>query len=309
MQDWNDLRFFLAVAERGSTLAASTVRRTSQSTVFRRIAALEQSIGVTLFERRPSGYALTPAGAALLPLAQTIESAVGSFSDAAARERRRQTAVIRFSAPDVVLEYMLPTILGAFREQHPDVQIELIASDRKLNLANGEADVALRTNPSASDADVFGRCVAQDRPLLAASRAYADRHGLPTTEAEVAGHSFISLTSVLATLLAGWCARNVPRHRIVLQPDSLASLLTAVRSGLGLSVLPQFLCDRDPDLVAAPLQLPIETYELWVVSHERLRGSPAVRALMDLVAKYMRETSAVPRSAAPSGDSAAARTG
>ena len=297
MQDWNDLQFFLSVAERGSTLAASTACGTSQSTVFRRIAALEEALGMALFDRRPSGYTLTPAGTALLPFAQDVEGAVARLDAAAAGERRQQTSVIRFSAPDVVLEFMLPPILGAFRERHPNVRIELIASDRKLDLAKGEADVALRTNPSASDIDLFGRRVAHDRPLLAASRAYAERHGLPATEAEVADHSFISLTSVLAALLGEWCARNVPKHCVVLQPDSLASTLTAVRSGLGLSVLPQFLCDRDANLVAAPLLLPVATYELWIVSHERLRGSPAVRALMDLVAGYIRDS-------APSGRTA-----
>ncbi len=280
-------------AEQGSTLAASAVRKTSQSTIFRRIAALEQDLGVTLFERRLSGYALTPNGAAMLPLAQRVESAVARFSDATAGERRRQTAVIRFSAPDVTLEHILPAILGAFRDRHPDVQIELVASDRKLTLANGEADIALRIDPSESDADVFGRYVAQDRPLLTAGRACADRYGLPATEAEVAEHSFIDLISVLATLLSDWYARNVPPHRIVLRPDSLASTLTAVRSGLGLTVLPQFLCDRDAEFVAAPLQLPIAAYELWIVSHERLRESSAVRTLMDLVARYTKETSSV----------------
>ena len=131
---------------------------------------------------------------------------------------------------------------------------------------------------------------------MTAGRAYADRYGLPATEAEVAEHSFIGLTGALATLLSDWCARNVPPHRIVLRPDSLSSTLTAVRSGLGLTVLPQVLCDRDAELVVAPLQLPIAAYELWIVSHERLRGSSAVRILMDLVARHMRETSSVRRS-------------
>lgn len=289
MQDWNDLRFFLAVAEHGSTMAAGAALRTSQSTVFRRVGALEDALGVTLFERRASGYSPTPAGAALLPLARRVEAEVDGFARAAASEGRRQTTVIRFSAPEVALEYMLPPVMAAFRERYPDVRVELTASDRKLDLASGEADVAFRSNPS-DDTDLFGRRIAYDRPQLTASRAYAERHPLPATDAEVAEHEVVSPTSVLAALLADWFARTVPAHRIVLQPDSMGSTLTAVRSGLGLAILPQFIADRDPALVAAPLELPIPVFELWVVSHQRLRGSPEVRTFMDFVADYVTAT-------------------
>ncbi len=290
MQDWNDLRFFLAVAEHGSTLAASVVCQTSQSTVFRRIASLEQSTGVTLFDRHASGYRLTSAGIKLLPLAQEAAAAMGIFGQAAASERRRQTTVIRFSAPDVTMEFLLPTIMGTFREKHPEAQVELIASDRKLDLAAGEADIALRTNPLWTDASLFGRRVAYERPMLAASKKYVDSHRLPATEAEFANHDFVSLTSNLSEVLGDWFQRNVPRHRIVLQPDTLASTLSAVRSGLGISVLPQFLCDRDDTLVAAPLALPVPEFELWIVCHKRLKSSEPVRSLMESIRNYIAAT-------------------
>ncbi len=287
MQDWNDLRFFLTVAEHGSTLAASAVRQTSQSTVFRRIAALEEAMGVTLFDRKSSGYVLTPAGTDLLPLARNVEAAIAELDDAAARERRRQTTIIRFSAPDVTVEYLLPTITGPFRDAYPEVQVELLASDRKLDLAKGEADVALRANPASNETEIFGRRVAYERPMLVASRTYVERHGLPCTEAQLADHNFISLTSNLAGLLADWFVRHVPRNRILLQPDSFASILSAVRSGLGISVMPQFICDRDPLLVTSSLRLPLPQFEMWLVSHSRLRGSPTVRAFMEMIGKYI----------------------
>jgi len=289
MQDWTDLRFFLAVALNGSTMAAGAALKTSQSTVFRRVGALEDELGVTLFERRASGYTLTPAGTALLPLAQRVEAEVEVFMRAAASEGRRQTTVIRFSAPEIALEYMLPPVMAAFRERYPDVRVELIASDRKVDLASGEADVAFRSNPS-EDADLFGRRIAYDRPQLTASRDYAARHPLPATDAEVADHDVVSPTSVLAALLAEWFTRTVPAHRILLAPDSMGSALTAARSGLGLAILPQFIADRDPLLVPAPLELPLPTFELWVVSHQRLRGSPEIHAFMDFIVDYVAAT-------------------
>lgn len=286
MRDWDDLRFFLSVATHGSTLAASAALGASQSTVFRRIGALEAALGVALFDRRASGYTPTAAGEALLPIARRIAGEVEAFAEAAAREGRRQTTVIRFSAPDGAMEHLLPPVMVGFRAQYPDVRIEIVTSDRKVDLASGEADVALRANPS-SDAALFGRRLCLERPALTASRAYAERHPLPAIESDVAQHAFIGLTGVLADLLADWSARNVPPERVLVRPDNIASTLTAVRSGLGIAVLPQFLSDRDPSLVAAPLPLPIAPFEMWIVAHERLRRTPAVRALMDAIAEYV----------------------
>lgn len=293
MQDWTDLRFFLSVARSGSTLAASAGLKTSQSTVFRRIGALEKALSMTLFDRRPSGYSLTSAGSRLLPLAQQVEAAIDALTQAAAAESRQQMTVIRLSLPDASMEYMLPAVMPEFRDLHPDVRIEIVASDRKLDLASGEADVALRANP-ASDPDLFGRRLTSERPTLTAGVNYAQHHKLPTTDTEVADHAFISLTSVYAGLLGDWFARTVPRHRVLLQPDSITSTVSAVRSGLGIAVLPQFLSDRDPTLVAAPLELPITPFELWIVTHERMRAAPAVRALMDCIARYVTTTSSTP---------------
>lgn len=289
MGDWDDLRFFLNVATYGSTLSAARSLRTSQSTVFRRIGALEVALGLSLFERRPSGYVLTAAGAALLPVAKQVEAGVALFVDTAAQALAQTNGVVRLSAPDSALEYMLPTVMEGFRERYPDVRIEIVVSDRQLDLATGEADVAMRANP-ASDPALFGRRVGEDRPVLAASRSYAERRALPRTDAEVADHDFINLTGRLPTMLADWFTRVVPKSRILLQPDTMVSAVTAIRSGLGISVLPQFVVDRDPDFVAAPLQLPLKPIELWVLTHERLRGSPPVRALMDLIAEYIVST-------------------
>ncbi|HEX7667716.1 MAG TPA: LysR family transcriptional regulator [Polyangiaceae bacterium] len=287
--NWDDLRYFLSVATHGSTLAASAALKTSQSTVFRRIGALEEVLGVKLFERQPSGYVLTAAGTALLPLAQKVEAAVSDVTQVAGREARQELSVIRLSVPDAALDYVLPPVMAEFRKKYPDIRLEILASPKQLDLATGEADVALRSNP-ASDPALFGRRLVEERPTLVASRDYAERHPLPRTEAEVAEHAFIGLNGVLARVLADWFARVVPARRVLLHPDGIPSTLTAVRSGLGLGVLPQFIVDREPTLVAAPLVLPLDPFELWIVTHQRLQGSASVRALMDTVAAYVLST-------------------
>src|SRR6476661_8765250 len=101
MLDWNDLRYFLAVADAGSTLAAGRGLRVSQTTVARRIAALEEATGVALFDRRQAGYALTPAGQALLPRARAVNSAASGFIDAAASEARSLGGIVRLSTEEI----------------------------------------------------------------------------------------------------------------------------------------------------------------------------------------------------------------
>lgn len=289
MHDWDDLRYFLSVATHGSTLAAAAALKSSQSTVFRRIAAMEGRIAVQLFERQPSGYVLTSAGQALLPLAQAVLTAVENFEHFARSEVRQANTIIRLSVPDAALEYVLPPVMAEFRQVYPEVRLEIIASPRQLDLSSGEADVALRINP-APDPDVYGRRLVTERPVLAASRSYAQSYPLPRTEAEVAAHHFIGVSGLLATVLGDWLERAVPAHRVLLHPDSIGSALTAIRSGMGLGVLPQFIVDREPTLIAAPLPLPIQASELWIVSHRRLKGSAVVRSLMDMVATYVLAT-------------------
>ena len=290
MEDWDDLRYFLAVARLGSTLAASKALRASQSTVFRRIRVLESHLALRLFERRPSGYSLTEAGIALIPVAERIEGGVADFQQVAARETRRETTVVRFSAPDSALEYMLPTVMAGFNSRHPFARIEIVTSDRQLDLSTGEADVVVRSNP-ASDPALIGRRLSKEFGVLAASHAYASRNPLPRTEAELASHPFIDLHGLLGTLLRSWIDRVVPPNRILLRPDSMASTLSAVRSGLGLAILPSFIADRDPTLAIAPLLPPMKPAELWVLTHERCRRSTAVQTLMELVATYVVTTS------------------
>jgi DNA-binding transcriptional LysR family regulator len=140
MFDWNDLRFFLAVARTGSTLAASRQMTVSQATVSRRVGVLEQAVGTALFVRRPSGYRLTPRGEIMLPVAEAVEAAVTAFTDGIAAETRRLTGTVRITTVDVVANQWIIPALPAFRDQHPEVRVELDASDHYLDLARGEAD-------------------------------------------------------------------------------------------------------------------------------------------------------------------------
>src|SRR5687767_14028816 len=123
--DWNDLRYFLAVARTGSTLAAGKALRVSQTTAARRVAALEAELNLTLFERRPAGYRLTPAGEALVEQAEAMEAAAGHLSDAAAMQAREASGSVKLTVDEIYAVTLLGPILRDLHDAHPAIRIEL----------------------------------------------------------------------------------------------------------------------------------------------------------------------------------------
>src|SRR5690349_19592069 len=125
MLDWNDLKYFLAVARQGSTLAAARHLRVSQTTVARRIAALEGALGFPLFDKRQAGYALTPAGVQLVERATHVEMAADAFAEAAAAEKRDTSGTVRITTQDIFAVTLLAPMLRELHELHPEIMIEL----------------------------------------------------------------------------------------------------------------------------------------------------------------------------------------
>lgn len=159
--DWDDLRCFLAVALQGSTLGAAKSLKLHQTTVARRIEALEQALGLRLFDRSAAGYALSSAGADLLPFAQEVGGAAAAFGERAALNGRRSRQIVRITTSDVLASLIITPALPAFAAAHPDVQIHTVIDDRKLDLAKGEADLALRVGTRPKDGDLIVRSLAE----------------------------------------------------------------------------------------------------------------------------------------------------
>ena len=162
MFDWNDLRYLLAVAHSGSTLSAARHLRVSQTTVARRIAALEEALGTILFERRAAGYALTPMGDALLGQAQSVERAATGFAEAAAALARDVSGTVRLTTEEIFANTLLGPILRDLHDVHPDIVIELDTAHALRDLGAGEADIALRSTASAQPAGTVGRRLCSD---------------------------------------------------------------------------------------------------------------------------------------------------
>jgi len=173
MVDWNDLRYLLAVADAGSTLAAGRALRVSQTTVARRIAALEQAIGFPLFDRRQAGYVLTPTGTALIDRARSVELAATGFAEAAASLARDVSGTVRLTTEDIFANTVLAPMLRELHLLHPEIKIDLDTARELRDLGAGEADIALRSTKSSQPAGVVGRRLCVDDWTLYCSRDYA----------------------------------------------------------------------------------------------------------------------------------------
>ena len=290
MFDWNDVRCFLAVAESGSTLAAGRALRVSQTTVARRITALEEAVGLTLFERRRAGYALTPAGQALLPAAKGVAASTAAFAEAASARQRAGGGTVRVTAEESMVLNLLPSILRDFREVHPDIVIEFDASEEVRDLESGAADIAIRIAKNMEQGGLVGRRIGEDLWTVYCSREYAAAHGVPHNRRELASHSLISVggDGTVGRYYRMWLHENGLDGAISMQHTTVTGLLSAVRSGLGIAALPCIIAEMDEELVRC---LPAGAYgarDIWLLTHERLRHEPRVRTVLDFMGGRLR---------------------
>src|SRR5688572_503671 len=278
MLDWNDLRHFLAVARTGSTLAAGRSLRVSQTTAARRVAALEAELGLTLFERRPGGYRLTPVGEALLDKAEGMEAAAARFADAAAAQSREISGTVRLTVEEIYAVTLLAPILRDLHETHPAIRIELDTSEEVRDLAGGAADVALRSAVELSGGGLVGRRVASTTWAIYCSRAYAEAHGRPRTRKALHGHPMIGGGGPgVWQAYRTWLEHEGLTDAIALQHGTNTGLLAAVRAGSGLAVLPTLVADPDPDLRRCPPPKPCHALAIWLATYERLLHTPRVQ--------------------------------
>lgn len=278
--DWSDLQTFQAVAQAGSLGGAARALGVNHSTVLRRLAALESALGSRLFDRLPSGYALTAAGN---ELAEDL-GGVAEQVDAAQRRLLGLDAEVRgavkLACSDVVVESLLLPLLAQFRRLHPALRVQVVIGQPYTGLSRQEADLALRSADRAP-ASLIARHVGDLESVLCASRDYvaAAGSGLP-----LAQHRWVAPDPVLALgLLDAWLREQVPPDRIVMRIDSLVGMADAVAAGFGVGLLPRALLARRPQLVALAPPDPALARPLWLLLHPDAQRIARVRALADFL--------------------------
>ena len=285
MLDWNDLRYFLAVATGGSTLAASRALRVSQTTVARRIAALEDVLGVHLFDKRQAGYALTPAGQDLIARAEQVEQAAGAFAEAASAQSRDVSGTVKITTEEIYAVALLAPLLPELHQLHPHIVIDLDTSQKIRDLGAGEADISLRSTKAENQAaGLVGRRLCVDDWTLYCSRGYGERHGVPTSLEDLANHPFIGGGGGnLWVHYQAWLQALGLEQQVAMHHATSGGLLSGVRSGFGIAVLPCVVGDSDPDLVRCLPPRPDHGRILWLFTHERVRHTPRVRTVIDFL--------------------------
>lgn len=288
--NFDDLRYMLAVAETGTTLAASKLLRVSQSTVSRRIAALEEALRVELFDKRRTGYFLTEEGALLLAPAQAVRQAVDAFSGAVDSLSREISGTVRFTTNEVLGSFVLPKLIERLKQRYPGVRLEIDTTNVLRDLAAGEADVALRASPAPTQAGLVGVRMLEDYWGLYCSRSYSDRHGVPRSVEELTGHTLIGVdTHVRGRPIFEWALQNFPTQEVLLRHNSVPAVFASVRNGVGIGFYSDFIASGDPELVLCFRPPVPAAAEVWLVTHERLRHLPRIRAVMDVIKQLVGE--------------------
>jgi len=281
MFDWNDLKYFLAVARHGSTIAAGKALGASQSTVQRRLVELETRIDRKLVTRTPDGYRLTDVGQDLLPYAERIETMVRDLERHVTDAGYDDSGVIRVTCPEPIVQRMTP-LIARFHASHPKLRVEFVMSDRYLDLSKGEADVAFRSGDT--DDELVGRKIADSVWAVYASRSYIEQHGKPDQVTDLAGHALVCLDESMSKhRVVTWLKQVAPDARIAARNNSILGLIYAVKSGIGVGPLPTAMADAEPDLVRVLGPIP-ELARSWrLLAHPDLRRTPRVAAFFDFI--------------------------
>lgn len=281
--DWGNLRFFLELSRTGSLSRAAKALGVDRNTVARRVSALEEELGLALFERGPQGWSRTSAGDELAGLATRVEDDVLALARHADARDRTLTGSVRLTAPMHVTSYLLVPALPRIHARHPALVLEIVADARPFNLGRREADLAVRLGRprEASDAGVVARKLADVAyRFYAAQGTEAARRG----RVDLGKDPFVG--SNVAAVAERWVEQLAPARRVVFRSNSTSALATAVRCGMGVALLPTFVGDGDAML--ARLDGP-ETVrqELWLLVHGDLRRAPRVRAVIEWVDELM----------------------
>lgn len=278
MLDWDDLRYFLAVAREGSLSAAAHALGVTQPTVGRRMTALQRRLGAKLFSPTATGQLLSSSGRRLLPHAERMEveglaaERATSGRDAGLRGR------VRVTASEWLIGAVLGPMLRPFIALHPELELELVADVRHLSLPRGEADVAIRPSRFEQQ-EVIQREVAVVAFGLYASDGYLLERGTPDFAEQCAGHRLIAMSESLTKVPdVAWLPQVAARAGIVVRTNGREPMARMAAAGIGIACLPRFLGDATPNLRHLPTPSPAPERQLWLGSHRDVRAVPRVRA-------------------------------
>ena len=285
--DWNRARAFLVTAEEGSLSAAARALGMAQPTLGRQVDALEEELGVILFERVGRGFTLTPSGLDLLDHVRAMGAAANLVSLSAAGNAQSIEGIVRITASEAHAAMLLPPILAKLRLSHPGIHIEIIASSVTSDLRRREADIAIR-NYQPTEPDLIARKLRDIPARLYAAPALIERIGQPHTPYDLRTADFINIDRT-GTFLKGLNALglNLTERNFPILAENYLVMWEMVKHGLGIGIQDGIIGDNEPLVRRILPDLEPLTFSMWLVTHREVNSSRRIRVVFDLLASEL----------------------
>lgn len=285
MLNWELLRYFIALRRAGSLAGAARQLRVDQTTVGRRLATLEDEIGVKLFRRTQRGYRITPAGEEILADLEVAEAAFMTIERRLSGRDERLEGRVRVTSTETLSTHILKA-LTEFRARHPHVDVDYLATNRNLSVSRAETDIAVRAGRPKEQA-LLGRRIGDLGFAMYAAETYLRRRGTPAAR-QLEGHDLLWFGEDLEPLNRSRQLRAMTAGgHVVLRTNGMMLLTSAAVAGLGVALLPCIIADAEPTLKR--LGKPFKQAEMWLVTHRDVRDNARVRALRDHLFEKFRE--------------------
>ena len=289
MNNWDDLRHFLALARHGSLNGAARTLGVDQSTVFRRLRSLEDYLGTQVFDRRKHGrYELTAAGENLVAQARHMEEATFNIDREVRGHDLELSGRIRLTTAEDIAVELLPTHLRRFQQSYPDIAVEVITANRYFNLGRGEADIAIRPGESSSEDRIVPHRVCRTFFGLYASRDYLDAAGTPQSWEELVDHRVLRWKDDLTEDGFAGILSDYGDQRLSTGSNSLMAQRAMAEHGLGIAFLPDFVGCASSELVRVMPEARIDSGFIWILYHDELRHVARIRAFVDFMIDALR---------------------
>lgn len=291
--EWNSVRYFLAVARQGGLTAASREMNVSVSTVSRNLSQLEDTIGVPLFVKHPSGYTLTTQGESLLQKAVDAENALLGFESVAIGQHKEASGVVRLAtAENIATNFIIPA-LPNFYHQHPLITLDLATGIASTDIARRDADIAIRLS-RPENGNVLVRKLGTQQWAFYRSKQFEMLEDGHLNTNNSSHYPFIFWAESLQDLpVPKWLHDEISPSSIPIYCSSLYANFCAAKAGLGIALLPCFMGDIDVDLEYVPYEREVISQDIWLAVNREVRSSARVSVVVDFLTLLVEENKAL----------------
>ena len=299
MEQWDDIRFFLAIARERSLSGAARALGVDHATVGRRLTAFERRLSAKLFSRTPEGFAITSAGQAILNQAEGMEAAALAVDRLATGLDTRSSGLVRLTTLEMLAHQVILPALSTLLQNHPQLQVDLLIGIRTLDIARRQADIAVRI-ARPTDSNLICRKLGEWGVAAYASRRYLAAHGRPKRGAGLRGHSLIYYPVAPPSLGVPFHGESLDGARVAMNTTGTAFVqIRAVEHGMGIGELPCCLADDNAELERVwPNDRP-SMRPVWMVIHQDLRRAARIRLVSNAIVEAFERNAAILRYGRP----------